>query len=526
MKRLFDILTEGRQDDLVEQLHASISSKLDESDAEKMIMLSKNAWNELRRDRNFSLLPNKWKVFFAELHKARISREIFEQYGQKMIKSKFDINDSYVKQGINNVSFFDEIIDIFKNYGDANLQSYNPLLAVSPTSAKEGIDAVVEDYKKKMSMLVIPEGDEKLLFDLGDFKWFDLQKNVCNIEGEAMGHCGNSHTSGEHETVLSLRKVVTVGEKVYHRPSLTFILDKANGFLIETRGRANTKPKKSYHPYIIELFRDKRIKGIELRYEDAKNNFVIGDLNSQQLEKLYSIRPDLKEKFEAMKLLDNHFLEVLEGKATKDIEDKVTSSIHLSGKYSLMYAKHMGKAFPKGENSIATLSPQQIFDYSKIIGKRFKKGEHRIVYDLNVAVYYHERFVKAPWNLLENAIMDVINSLTDDDFYEVQSLAADYAQNSGQRFLRYEKTLFENITTNSANIVVHYLYRLNQEDAYEALKSNINDFDDFAKIFMKITSYSGISIDKIDFIKKYIENDIEDEKVKESLTNVLKLIIG
>lgn len=132
--------------------------------------------------------------------------------------------------------------------------------------------------------------------------WFDLSKPYCELEGNAMGHCGNSAAYNDDDTVLSYRLVKKVRGEVLSRPSLTFILD-GDRRLGEMKGRANEKPKEKYHDAIVDLLLHKRqdeffIQGIKGGGYAPENNFNINDLKDDQLkEKLFTNRPEF-EPFE------------------------------------------------------------------------------------------------------------------------------------------------------------------------------------------------------------------------------------
>lgn len=133
--------------------------------------------------------------------------------------------------------------------------------------------------------------------------WFDLSKPYCELEGDAMGHCGNSAAYNDDDTVLSYRLVKKVRGEVLSRPSLTFILD-GNRKLGEMKGRANEKPKEKYHDAIVDLLLHKKqdeffIQGIKGGGYAPENNFNINDLKNEHLkEKLFTNRPEF-EPFES-----------------------------------------------------------------------------------------------------------------------------------------------------------------------------------------------------------------------------------
>lgn len=162
---------------------------------------------------------------------------------------------------------------------------------------------------------ITDELEEETIIPIIDYKngyvWFDLSRPYCEFEGNAMGHCGNSASYNDDDTVLSYRLVKKMNGRIMSRPSLTFILD-SDRRLGEMKGRANEKPKEKYHDAIVDLLlhkvqtssRDKTqteffIRGIKGGGYAPENNFNINDLKNEQLkEKLFTNRPEF-EPFES-----------------------------------------------------------------------------------------------------------------------------------------------------------------------------------------------------------------------------------
>jgi len=106
--------------------------------------------------------------------------------------------------------------------------------------------------------------------------WFDLDRAFCSKEGESMGHCGNTASYKDDDTILSYR--TPHPHKKYHwTPHLTFILDGA-GYLGEMKGYANQKPSAKYHNVIRTLIMNKEIKGIKGGGYHPEANFSVWDL--------------------------------------------------------------------------------------------------------------------------------------------------------------------------------------------------------------------------------------------------------
>jgi hypothetical protein len=121
--------------------------------------------------------------------------------------------------------------------------------------------------------------------------WFGLGVGACENEGKAMGHCGNVPSKVRGDKLLSLRTEHKVGDKTYHEPHLTFVVN--NGFLGEMKGRGNTKPSKEYHQDIANLLKNPNIKGIIGGGYASKNNFHFNDLSPELQREVKQANPDL-----------------------------------------------------------------------------------------------------------------------------------------------------------------------------------------------------------------------------------------
>jgi hypothetical protein len=149
-----------------------------------------------------------------------------------------------------------------------------------------------EDKWKKERIGVIPYQEEETVIKFPDgFQWVLLPRGHCSEEANAMGHCGNSgDDSGAR--ILSLRRIVTKGNKRFWKPSLTFILDR-DGVLGEMKGRGNDKPVERYHAKITELLLNPLIKGIKGGGYLPENNFEIGDLSPDEKKRITEMKPRL-----------------------------------------------------------------------------------------------------------------------------------------------------------------------------------------------------------------------------------------
>jgi hypothetical protein len=116
------------------------------------------------------------------------------------------------------------------------------------------------------------------------WKWVSLGDGYCPIEAKSMGHCGNEGAK-PGDDILSLRD-----PEGY--PRLTFIVN--DGMLGEMKGRANTKPKKDYHPAIVELLKHDEIKHVVGGGYLPEMNFKLNDLDDETKDELLEDKPDLE----------------------------------------------------------------------------------------------------------------------------------------------------------------------------------------------------------------------------------------
>lgn len=149
-----------------------------------------------------------------------------------------------------------------------------------------------EEYKQQEGKLLTMEDGDEIIKNFSDgFVWMALSRGSCSQEASAMGHCGNSGAR-QGDQIISLRKLIKSRDGVnYYAPVLTFILNQ--GKLGEMKGRANDKPAKRYHPYIMELLKMDIITGIVGGGYMPSNNFALSDLTPEQQDEILTLKPQL-----------------------------------------------------------------------------------------------------------------------------------------------------------------------------------------------------------------------------------------
>jgi len=171
-----------------------------------------------------------------------------------------------------------------------------------PSRIRRELTAIETEWKTMFKDYMPHDPDLKVMIDMGEFVWFDLEAPSCSKEGQAMGHCGNSPASRDpNQTILSLRKKKMQKGKLWWRPVATFILHKKEGALGEMKGRNNKKPKDDYHPYIIKLIEHKRIKEIVGGGYLPESNFSLSDLKDADYKRLVAKKPKLETLLERIK---------------------------------------------------------------------------------------------------------------------------------------------------------------------------------------------------------------------------------
>lgn len=209
----------------------------------------------------------KWLSRFEQKHPAWKDNEPKTiSHAQRFLQHNIDLNISQINEfRITNESF-DQLSAIFDGF---------------ETEWRETLDfEAVEEYGTKI--VSFPDGSA----------WFDLERSGCQIEANAMGHCGNGYgQSGQ--TLLSYRRPINTPEGVMWSSRLTFVLNKKTGVLGEMKGRANERPAERYHPYIVELLKKDIIKKLVGGGYKPEENFALSHLNDDFRNTLLDEKPSL-----------------------------------------------------------------------------------------------------------------------------------------------------------------------------------------------------------------------------------------
>ena len=216
------------------------------------------------------------------------------------------LKDLYKKITKKDYDYYEKNTSILRNFNDffneERLEHWSAMFEQSPQVNQVEWEANLppnelqiklieaeQEWRKKQEQEIEPEPDDQIIIDYGKYAWVKLDKEYCDLEGRAMGHCGNTASPKAGDRLLSFRTKIDGGRQ---RPHLTFILDK-NGFLGEMKGRGNDKPSEKYHPYIVDLLQKDFVKGIKGGGYMPENNFDLSDLDDSTREQLIDAKPAL-----------------------------------------------------------------------------------------------------------------------------------------------------------------------------------------------------------------------------------------
>jgi hypothetical protein len=212
---------------------------------------------------------------------------------------------------------------------------------------------IFREHEKKWAVdakgtVDIREDDHEII-KLDQGSWWLLNRSSCPSEADAMGHCGNAGGYKNHR-ILSFRSLQPNNR---WKPHLTFIIDE-DGYLGETKGRANEKPAERYHPYIIKLLEHKMVKGISGGGYQPENNFALSDLPEQERERLIQAKPDLGTLKDMLRARG----------PSKEVLDRVLKTLD---SHDISYVRvEFAESDDDGESKLP-FDKDQIKDYSKAL---------------------------------------------------------------------------------------------------------------------------------------------------------------
>lgn len=314
------VLLEGRHDDLMKQTYTSVDNIISKIEDEELLhklsnitKLYKTTHAEVKK--STKEMPNKWKYFaFDVLRQSLLQALINAGVDDKKLQRKIKINKLKGNHRADVLSVVSPLIH-FSSIDYPPIQNYDP--NQNPENFVSDMEELEQEWKEMNEDWIIPNGNEKVILDLGKYKWVDLGRGGCRDEGEAMGHCGNVPSRKPGDTIYSLRQIKTQDGEEYHRPSLTFIAN--DGILGEMKGRGNDKPSEKYHPHIVELLKSKYVTGLKGGGYMPENNFHPDDLTEEERNSVIEVKGEDFFDMSGLANLRKIMKEYHEGKANESM---------------------------------------------------------------------------------------------------------------------------------------------------------------------------------------------------------------
>jgi len=182
----------------------------------------------------------------------------------------------------------------------SDIEPNNPVLAYrfsdqSYDKVKRDLSRLAKPLERKYSAGDVAEGE--VFLQLSPHWRWELLGRTCRKEAKAMGHCGGLRdvTIGPFDHLLSLREIKPIEgtDRTRSFARLTFVWNSQTGLLSQMRGPANTKPNPAWHPLIVPLLMDPRVKGFSPVNYRPEGNFHLYDLDIETLRSLIERKPQL-----------------------------------------------------------------------------------------------------------------------------------------------------------------------------------------------------------------------------------------
>jgi hypothetical protein len=135
------------------------------------------------------------------------------------------------------------------------------------------------------------------------FYWVDLNTNDSGEECSRMGHCGRTNSGN---TIYSLRENRRINKDyTINKSHLTAAVGNSDGFIYQLKGPKNSKPDERYNQYVTDLIlNDDDIQGFGSEYNSV-NDFKITDLPKEEIQKIYTKKPQLFNTYKLKSYLKN-----------------------------------------------------------------------------------------------------------------------------------------------------------------------------------------------------------------------------
>jgi len=135
----------------------------------------------------------------------------------------------------------------------------------------------------------VERGTKLIEYDNGMY-WIDLETGNCPYEAAKMKHCGGVFKA---TTLISLRDE-------HQNPHITIGYDEANNVFTQIKGGGNTKPKKEYHKYVVDLIvsGEVEVRGFKSEY-DKSTDLMLDDLSPELYKRLEEGNPEYIENVQS-----------------------------------------------------------------------------------------------------------------------------------------------------------------------------------------------------------------------------------
>jgi len=285
-----------------------------------------------------------------------MANKIGEHYLKTAVKNPSGDKYSTIKEVLSQEPFYEypiviEQLQLIKNYIEFELdgklefeESDGTKGTLKDLNLYEIFNKARDWEKKSGGKINYIENEENIVekFDDG-FYWVNLGAQNCDEEGKRMGHCGRSGKGN----LYSLRSYTPLRRGFTRNEShLTAAIDD-DGIVYQLKGGENTKPKKEYHPYIVDYVEDDNGKliGQGLLYikrngkylvqefsreYSPKNDFKLEDLDEEVLIQLYKDRKELfKGSTELIKKMESLGIKIGDINFPTEFEIEILySSVH------------------------------------------------------------------------------------------------------------------------------------------------------------------------------------------------------
>lgn len=557
-----EVIVEGRHDDNFKQAVIGIKNLVKDSPISNVLEIAidtveKTFFRIIKQD-GFKRLPSSWKLFLSDMAMSSLYGIVMDEIEQskedtgikvgklkqkidKLKQKNGDLNDVF--EGSISLMRYAELLYHYNGISYQKIKDANPYDQTISFSFKTTLSRLEDEFKKLSTELIdIDDDDVELVLDMGQYKWYLLDRESCGLEGEAMGHCGNTGSPKSGDQILSLRQIIKQDEQEYYRPSLTFIIN--DGILGEMKGRANNKPDKKYHPYIMGLLKLPMIKGIRGGGYKPEANFDLADLTEEQRKELVEIKGEeflervstfktISKKYKETGIMTNSMYEDLEyslhedhglglgeitlynGKLVFDVEDLINATGY---KGYVFDGDYFDIDAPEVDDYDSYLEYLNEADYDAVVAYIMNNHEEDI--KEYIENEYSEDEEEYGLTFVRNNIHDIIENIDIEPIKDAVQTALLYAYESGTYSQIYEtmrKALTELSDEYSITIPTDALYRLAEEDKYLCIIEPDN-FMAFIEAFL----YDEGEI-KLDFEEPYYgfyefdEDYFKNEALREQL---------